>query len=257
MLNGIRRALGRRISHYLSKSLPGYQRLDTIPIEGFAAVLRPGDILLVEGNTRISGAIKYLTQSSWSHACLYVGNSELEDCPDSQTSVEALNLLEADLKDGVKLVSLKRYADFNLRICRPLGLTEQERQQLIAFAKAKLGYQYDPKNIVDLMRYLIQKPAVPDRYRRSLISFGSGEPTKAICSTLIAESFQSIDYPILPIRGPDGVNGEVPLFYKRHFTHFTPRDFDLSPYFEIIKPSLVEGFDFHQLNWRESESTST
>ena len=38
-----------------------------------AATLRPGDVLLVEGNTRLSVAIKYLTQSTWSHAALFVG----------------------------------------------------------------------------------------------------------------------------------------------------------------------------------------
>src|SRR6516162_8844122 len=35
--------------------------------------LRPGDVLLVEGKGRISGGIKYLTQSTWSHSALYVG----------------------------------------------------------------------------------------------------------------------------------------------------------------------------------------
>jgi hypothetical protein len=36
--------------------------------------LRKGDVLLVEGNERISECIKYLTQSSWSHSALYVGD---------------------------------------------------------------------------------------------------------------------------------------------------------------------------------------
>ena len=53
------------------------------------AILRPGDAVLVEGGTRISVAIKYLTQSSWSHACLFVGESA---CPQA--------LLEADLQEG-------------------------------------------------------------------------------------------------------------------------------------------------------------
>jgi hypothetical protein len=34
-------------------------------------------------------------------------------------------------------------------------------------------------------------------------------------------------------------------------TLITPRDFDLSPYFEVIKFTVVEGsrFDYHQLLW--------
>jgi hypothetical protein len=244
MLSTVKRAIGRFLATYLSKSLPGYRRFDTVSIEGIAAVIEPGDILLVEGNTRISVAIKYLTQSSWSHACL---------CVDPAASnIEAAILLEADLRNGVHLVPLTKYANFNLRICRPVGLKPEESQALIEFSRSKLGFQYDLKNIFDLIRYLIQKPAVPIRYRRAMIGLGSGEPTKAICSTLIAQSFQHIDYPILPRKGEEGDDGEVPTFYKRHFTHYTPRDFDVSPYFRIIKPTVEQGFDFRKLVWEES-----
>ena len=242
---GIQHAVGSRLASYLSKTLPGYHRHDAVSIEAIAAVLQPGDVVLVEGGTRISVAIKYLTQSSWSHSCLYVG--------EYGGSASQPNLLEADLQNGVRLVALEHYSEFNLRICRPVSLAEQDLERLIARAKAKLGHQYDSKNVVDLMRYLIQKPAVPNRYRRAMIGLGSGEPTRAICSSLLAEAFQSIDYPILPIRGQDtGVEGEVPVFYKRHFTHFTPRDFDLSPYFQVVKPTLEHGFNYRELEWGNS-----
>ncbi|NKB33633.1 MAG: lipo-like protein [Pseudomonadales bacterium] len=240
----ISRAIGTRLASFLSKAQKGYQRLDTVSIDDVATVLKTGDIVLVEGNTRISIAIKYLTQSSWSHACLFIGNAG--DSADQET------LLEADLMDGVRIVSLKHYEDFNLRICRPANLTEQDRESLLHYAKSKLGHKYDLKNVIDLIRYIIQKPPVPNRYRRAMISLGSGEPTKVICSTLIAESFQSIDYPILPKRdGEQGTEGEVPQFYRHHFTHFTPRDFDLSPYFEVIKPTLEKGFDYRNLHWKD------
>ena len=242
---GIQHAVGSRLASYLSKTLPGYHRHDAVSIEAIAAVLQPGDVVLVEGGTRISVAIKYLTQSSWSHSCLYVG--------EYGGSASQPNLLEADLQNGVRLVALEHYSEFNLRICRPVSLAEQDLERLIARAKAKLGHQYDLKNVVDLMRYLIQKPAVPNRYRRAMIGLGSGEPTRAICSTLLAEAFQSIDYPILPIRGQDtGVEGEVPIFYRRHFTHVTPRDFDLSPYFQVVKPTLEHGFNYRELEWGNS-----
>ncbi|MDD9957480.1 MAG: YiiX/YebB-like N1pC/P60 family cysteine hydrolase [Gammaproteobacteria bacterium] len=240
----ISRAIGSRLASFLSKAQPGYQRLDMIGIEDVAKVLKTGDIVLVEGNTRISIAIKYLTQSSWSHACLYIGEEE--------DSAEKETLLEADLRAGVRVVSLKHFEEFNLRICRPVNLIDEDRKKLLAFAKAKIGQKYDLKNVFDLVRYIIQKPPVPNRYRRAMIALGSGEPTKAICSALIAESFQSIGYPILPRReGGQGIDGEVPQFYRRHFTHFTPRDFDLSPYFEVIKPTLEKGFDYRDLRWKD------
>ncbi len=252
MFNSLKLAIGRGLANFLSKDLPGYLRLDTVAIDVIAATLEKGDIILVDGNTRISTAIKYLTQSTWSHACLYVGEKD-EDS-------SKLNLLEADLKNGVHLTNLDHYANFNLRICRPVNLTREESNQLVEFAKQRIGYKYDLKNVIDLIRYVIQKPAVPNRYRRSLISLGSGEPTKAICSTLIAESFQFIDYPILPrLHGAEGVSGkdgEVPMLYKQHFTHFTPRDFDLSPYFKIIKPTIENGFDYRSLVWGHGQKNA-
>jgi hypothetical protein len=245
MFNSLKRVIGERLAAFLSKELPGYQRLDTVAIADVAMTLEKGDIVLVDGNTRISTAIKYLTQSTWSHACLYVGEKGADS--------SHLNLLEANLKKGVHLTNLDHYANSNLRICRPVNLSEEEAAQLAEFARQRIGHQYDLKNVADLIRYVIQKPAVPNRYRRSLLSLGSGEPTKAICSTLIAESFQSIDYPILPQRkAGGGHSGEVPLLYRPHFTHFTPRDFDLSPFFRIVKPTIESGFDHRDLSWEVS-----
>ena len=37
----------------------------------------------------------------------------------------------------------------------------------------------------------------------------------------------------------------------RHHSLFAPRDFDLSPYFMIVKPTLEAGFDYTRLNWYE------
>ena len=243
-MNPINRAIGEHLATFLTKSQPGYQRIDTVTIDRVAASMRTGDILLIEGNSRISTAIKYLTQSSWSHACLYIG------APGG--GGDDFNLIEADLKEGVRLINLNHFAKFNLRICRPVDLTEADTRSLVDFAKTKIGHKYDLRNVLDLIRFVIQKPAVPNRYRRSMLSLGSGEPTRAICSTLIAEAYQSINYPILPSRdGDTGKDGEVPQFYKRHFTHFTPRDFDLSPYFRIVKPTIESGFNYQDLRWQD------
>lgn len=240
-MNYVARKIGQRLAEFLSKPLPNYQQHEGATIDKVLQVIQPGDILLVDGNSRISTAIKYLTQSTWSHACLYVGGQD--------RTLDELSLIEADLKAGVTRASLRKYEDYNLRICRAVGINELERAQVIAFAHERLGYQYDLKNIFDLMRYLIQNPAVPPRYRRKLISLGSGEPTKAICSTLIAQAFQGIHYPIFP-NSPDGIKGE---YQHRHFTHFVPRDFDLSPYFRVVKPTIESGFDFREFNWKQVE----
>jgi len=33
-----------------------------------------------------------------------------------------------------------------------------------------------------------------------------------------------------------------------------PRDFDVSPYFQIIKPTLEQGFDYRQMPWAGDDS---
>lgn len=58
--------------------------------------LRPGDVLLVEGKGRISGGIKYLTQSTWSHSALYVG-----PIAGATTGGEPHVLIEANVDEGV------------------------------------------------------------------------------------------------------------------------------------------------------------
>ena len=240
----ITRTIGGYLAAYLSKPGPSYELYQNNSIENIFAVIKPGDILLVDGNSRISTAIKYLTQSTWSHSCFYIGSSD--------DTLEQAKILEADLNDGVNLQPLTKYAQYNVRICRPIGLSDQERDALLQFVNERIGYRYDLKNIFDLMRYLIQNPAVPTRYRRQLLSLGSGEPTKAICSTLIAQAFQSINYPILPKEMIKQESGEL-HYQHRHYSHYVPRDFDLSPYFRVVKPSLELGFDFHKINWSEGD----
>ena len=164
------------------------------PIDVLRRCLEPGDILLIEGNTRLSAVIKFLTQSTWSHAALYIGESAKE----GKTEGEQNALLEANAEHGVLLAPLSKYAHFNTRICRPVGLDSNERQKVIDYALARVGTQYDTKQILDLARYLFPYPPVPVFLRRRLLAIGSGDPTRAICSTLIAQAFESIHYPILP-----------------------------------------------------------
>jgi hypothetical protein len=121
-----------------------------------------------------------------------------------------------------------------------MGLNAEEVQQIIDITYAQLGYQYDLQKVSDLVRYLMPKPPVPETWRRRMISFGSGDPTRAICSTLIAEAFLKVRYPILPL-----IKAEQKDIYARNYQEwqrirkhslYTPRDFDISPYFQIVKP---------------------
>ena len=39
------------------------------------------------------------------------------------------------------------------------------------------------------------------------------------------------------------------ILHIRHHSLFAPRDFDLSPYFKIVKPTVEHGFDYKALEW--------
>lgn len=246
--------IGKALAHYLSRPARGFKPLAVTDIDALRRSLRPADVLLVEGNTRVATAIKYLTQSTWSHAAMYVGSVPGLAADESDPKV----LIEADLVEGVWAVPLSSYSGLHTRICRPVGLSENEVRRVVEFVISRLGDRYDLKNVIDLARYLLPEPPVPTRWRRTMLSLGSGEPTRAICSTVIAQAFQSIRYPILPLAAEpadDTGNDSRPRavrWKRRHHTLFTPRDFDISPYFSVIKPTVQQGFDFHSMQWSES-----
>lgn len=243
--------LGYRLARFLTQPDEEQESVATCSREALEKTLQPGDVLLIEGSSRISMAIKYITQSTWSHAAIFIGKVESED---RNSGSEPL-LIEADVKEGVRTVPLSRYCQNHTRICRPLGLAPQEMKQVIDFMKERLGYKYDLKNIFDLARFLIQTPPVPQKYRRRLLALGSGDPTKAICSSLIAQAFQSVKYPILPSIDIDEssskaeISTQKEILHIRHHSLFAPRDFDVSPYFEIVKPTLQSKFDYRKLRW--------
>lgn len=255
----------------------------TIPndIEALRRSLRQGDVILIEGNERISECIKYLTQSSWSHSCLYVGDEAIRGGGElarqliEKFGIDAESMVvEALVETGVVLTPLSKYLNFNLRLCRPHGLTAADQREVVSHALANVGRRYDFKNIFDLLRYFLPVHLVPGRWRRRALSFGSGDPTRVICSSMIAECFSRVRFPIIPRYEPypEGfvpdrkVAGFLGRFSRRALTMpgllrmvsptlVTPRDFDLSPYFAIIKFNVIGNsrFDYHQLRWIEEE----
>lgn len=240
--------LGRKMAGKLHAQHPSYKPRAHLDFDKLCKMLRPGDVLLVEGNERISGAIKYLTQSTWSHAAFFIGDA----LPKSTDGSEQPRLIEVNMHQGCVASPLGKYNGFNLRICRATALDDTDRAALVGFMIGKLGLRYDMRNIFDLLRYFFPAPPLPGRWRRRMLSFGSGDPTRAICSSLIAQAFQTINYPILPnVSVSDATDdaAQREIFHIRHYSLFAPRDFDLSPYFEVVKPALEDGFDFHTLIW--------
>lgn len=252
--------LGDWIAMRLETPSSGYEPFTPSDPETLRRILQPGDILLVEGNQKISAAIKYLTQSTWSHAALYIGDAMRE--PGMQNDFGGNCLIEVELGVGCVAVPLSKYETYNTRICRPINLTPEDRETVIQFMIDHIGIKYDTRNIIDLARYLFPTPPVPVRWRRRFLQLGSGEPTRAICSTLIAKAFQKVHYPILPNIERRSGQRRATSFYSRreilqirHHSLFTPRDFDLSPFFQIIKPTIEYGFDYKRVRWAKQKKT--
>ena len=152
--------LGHLIATYLQQPASGYEPFTPANPEALRRSIKPGDVLLIEGRNHISGIIKYLTQTTWSHAALYVGPIAGRTTADDQPC----ELIESNLDNGVICVPLLKYAQFHTRICRPIGLSADDCRIVCNYAIERIGLRYDLKNLIDLARYLVPLP-VPQRWR--------------------------------------------------------------------------------------------
>lgn len=212
--------------------------------------VRPCDVLLIEGRNHVSDVIKFITQSAWSHAALYAGRiHDIEDPIIRYKAMEHFNgtpdtqlLIEGIIGRGTVITPLSFYRQDHIRICRPRGLSPHDAQNIINYAVSKLGNDYDIRQIFDLARFMLPWTILPRQWHSTLFSKTAGESTRTVCSTMIAEAFNSVHFPILPYVKKNKETG-IELFRKNPRL-FTPRDFDYSPYFEIIKYPFV-AFDDH------------
>ena len=265
----------------LTKPLGRYERRTTNDLASLRRHIKKGDVILVEGDQRVSEVIKYLTQSSWSHSAMYIGDELWQRNPADRDALlakfgeEAQHLMvEATVEEGVVASPLSKYIDFNIRVCRPYNLRRDDLHIVFDEVLSQIGYRYDIRHLVDLMRYFLPVSLVPRALRRNALEFGSGLPTQVICSTLIARAFERVRYPIVPQvtrhdeeeTPPRGLVDWVRrrplppygLFHMPPITLTTPRDFDISPYFEVIKFNIIADmqFDYRRIRWAEESKAS-
>jgi hypothetical protein len=126
---------------------------------------------------------------------------------------------------------------------------------------ARLGDRYDQRQLLDLGRYLTPFHLLPARWRRKAFFSGHSDSRAVICSGLIAQAFLAVHYPILPVLPPstreereEGIFPSGPRVRSTHPRLALPRDFDLSPYFCIVKFNSVEEgpIDYGSLQWEEA-----
>jgi hypothetical protein len=222
--------------------------------------IRPCDVLLIEGENLISKVIQQVTLSPWSHAALYLGRPSDIVHPAFKQHILSLPwvepntqiLIEGYIGQGTVLNPLEYYRSYNIRICRPRGLLRSDASRVIEASLEHLGVPYDVVQIFDLARFLLPWSFIPKRWRSSLFHYKPGTQTKTVCSTMIAEAFDRVKFPILPLIRLNRY-GSIEL-YQRNPKLYTPKDFDYSPYFEIIKFPYVTNYEmnsYQNLPWNK------
>ena len=260
-----------RAARVLTKPRRQYQLMHPNDVANLRRAVRKGDVVLVDGDQRVSEVIKYLTQSSWSHSALYVGDELLRRFPErreqlvDQYGIEAEHMIvEALMQGGVIASPLVKYATMNLRVCRPRGLRTDDLGRILDELMPQLGSRYDVQHILDLARYFFPVSLIPRRLRRKALEVGGGLTKNVICSSMIGRAFQNVGFPILPALTPAAAERQgwvdwlrrrktlyPVLFHRQRETLITPRDFDLSPYFDVVKFNAVElgAFDYKRIRW--------
>jgi len=265
--------LSQRIQTWVTDWLLYEEPRKSPPLQDFHKMsesLQLADVLLFKGRARISRVISIVTQSRWTHAALYIGR-----CSDYPKDSEVLTLirqhfdgdddaqlvLESLLGQGTVITPLAMYENDSIRLCRPRGLLEKDALKVVQHAVQQVGREYDIRQLFDLARFMYPYTILPRRWKSSLFTYKAGAATKAVCSTVLVEAFMSVKFPVIPVIHEKGDQVSV---HKRNPRLYTPRDFDYSPYFDIIKfPylnydqtfwGLVTKGGYRDLPWDEDEA---
>lgn len=203
---------------YLTAPIPRAVPVAAERIESLAGVLRRGDVLLSEGNTRVSSLIKRLTGSPWSHVSMYVG--PLDDGHDPRC------IVEADIAAGVRSIRLSELEALNVRVLRPASLDSTKRSRLAEWVTNRIGSEYDHAHALLLGRRLLRLPLRTSAGAESTMATSTA--TRFICCSLLVHAFASVGLAIAPIRAcPDARACADPA-------SITPADFEQAPVFEVI-----------------------
>lgn len=237
--------------------------------------IHKGDVVLVEGRAEISRIIKLFSQTQWSHSAFYVGDELIKKGRPfrerylKEFGEDATHLVvEAYVSEGVAAAPLKKYRDHNIRVCRPYGISSKDLTAVVENVISNIGKHYDEQNIIDLGLVMLPAWLNPFKKRSIKACLGNCNDFQVICSGMIAKAFQSVGYPIIPAfeGSPKAKNDFKKSPYgsrliMRHYSQILPRDFDLSPNFEVIKFNVIKSGKFEykslwsdeELEWSESK----
>jgi len=208
---------------FLTQPVKRYSPATTADPESLAALLRNGDVLLTEGNTRAAALIKRVTRSPWSHVSLYVG--PLEEGPDPRC------IVEADIVAGVRSIRLSELKGLNVRVLRPVALNDTDRGRLAEWVVSRIGGEYDLNQAWVLARSFLR---LPPKAAPAPASNGIAESaSRFICSSLLANAFSLVGLPILP------AHTAVAAVSAADHRYVIPGDFERAAAFQVVDPQKI------------------
>ena len=216
LLIRFRARLIHRLVLFLAQPVRQYTSVDAADLRVLAMVLRHGDVVLASGRTRAAALVRRFTGSCWAHAALYVG--PLEEGPDPRC------IVEADIAEGVRAVPLTEFRGQRVLVLRPTGLAPEDRHRLAQWILTHIGDRYDLVHAWALAKTLLRLP-LPLR-----VPPVSESATRFICSSLLAQAFLLVGYPIAP------AHARVRIASAPDLRYVTPRDFASASGFEVIGP---------------------
>ena len=214
--------LVRALTLYLGKPLKHCIMDPSADPRFLGAALHRGDVLLTDGMTRAAALVKCVTRSRWSHVSVYVG--PLDDGPDP------LCVVEADVAAGVRSIRLSEINARQLVVLRPMRLSDADRCRLVDWVVARIGSHYD---FAHALRFIRNAVGLPLGHR-----FGTRTRTIArsdacfSCSSLLADAFASIGYPIL-------VDQPTLSRTRGADCNLVPSDFERARLFTVVRPSRL------------------
>jgi hypothetical protein len=215
-LPGLRARVVAALAAFLSA--PAGRRSPAIGTDpwSLSGVLRHGDVLLTEGHTRAAALVKRVTKSPWSHVSMYVG--PLEDGPDPRC------IVEADIAAGVRAIRLSQLEVVDLRVLRPVGLDDADRNRLALWVVSRIGGEYDLRHASLLALALLTAPlkSTPPPPAAGMAE----SATRFICSTLLAHAFTVVGHSITA--ASTSARGAADHRYV------VPSDFERASGFEVV-----------------------
>lgn len=210
--------------------------------------LQPGDVILIDGRSRLDEALKNVTSSRWSRAILYLGQPHEIADPALRRQLgeylpcgpETRLILSARLDSGITLQSLSLLEHEHLRICRPRSLNNEERQALIRHAISRLGVGTQ-RSWFAVITLLLPWSWLPRRWRCSTFAALAGSLLRQITGTPVGEAFGFVQFPVMPLVKQER-DGASHLYSRQPGIYFAS-DFDHSPYLDIIKYPFIDQLD--------------